>query len=70
MSVSKHREDLAALLADNSMAILYSGIFLHVSEDEYYPFRGERNFFYLTGLTREKMALCMKKIGGKVSCAL
>lgn len=70
MSVSKHRENLSAMLADNSMVLLYSGIFIHVSEDEYYPFRPNRNFFYLTGLTREKMALCMKKTGGKVSSTL
>lgn len=70
MSVTKHREKLSEMLADNSMAVLYSGIFIHVSEDEYYPFRVNRNFFYLTGLTRENMALCIKKLGGKVSTTL
>lgn len=70
MSVSEHRQRLAGLLADKSIVILYSGIFLHVSEDEYYPFRANRQFFYYTGLTRENMALVMKKRGGQVTSTL
>lgn len=70
MSVSNHRKKLEEMLADNSMLLLYSGIALHVSEDEYYPFRCNRNFFYLTGLTREKMVLCIKKVGGRISESL
>ncbi|MGM9637698.1 MAG: aminopeptidase P N-terminal domain-containing protein [Eubacteriales bacterium] len=70
MSVITHREKLAELLCDNSMTLLYSGIPLHISEDDYFPFRVNRNFFYLTGLTRENMALCIKKIGGKTTVTL
>lgn len=70
MSVVTHREKLAELLCDNSMTLLYSGVPLHISEDDYFPFRVNRNFFYLTGLTRENMALCIKKIGGKTAVTL
>lgn len=67
MSVQTHRQKLIAMLPDNCAVILYSGISLHVSEDEYYPFRVNRNFFYFTGLSRENMALWITKAGGKVA---
>ncbi len=70
MSVTAHREKLAELLPDKSMVILYSGIPVHVSQDEYYPFRCNRQFFYYTGLTRENMALVMIKRDGKCSTVL
>ena len=70
MSFSNHRERLAPMLADQSMVVLYSGIPVHVSQDEYYPFRCNRQFFYFTGLTRENMALVMIKRGGKVTSTI
>ncbi|MBO5778983.1 MAG: aminopeptidase P N-terminal domain-containing protein [Clostridia bacterium] len=70
MSITAHREKLAELLPDKSIVILYSGIPVHVSQDEYYPFRCNRQFFYYTGLTRENMALVMLKRGGKCSSTL
>ena len=45
----------------DSALILFSGIELHVSADEYLPFEANRNFFYLTGLRRDHMILLMKK---------
>ena len=41
--------------------LIYSGIEMHVSADEYAPFEANRNFFYLTGLRRENMALILDK---------
>jgi Xaa-Pro aminopeptidase len=70
MSITAHREKLFPLLADNSITILYSGIPVHVSQDEYYPFRCNRQFFYYTGLTRENMALVMLKRDGKCTATL
>lgn len=70
MSIPAHRENLIPLLADKSITILYSGIPIHVSQDEYYPFRCNRQFFYYTGLTRENMALVMIKRDGKCSATL
>lgn len=66
----EHRERLAELIVDGSMLLLYSGIALHVSQDEYYPFRENRNFFWLTGLRREGMLLSMTKREGKVTSTL
>ncbi|MBQ7354252.1 MAG: aminopeptidase P N-terminal domain-containing protein [Clostridia bacterium] len=70
MSVTAHREQLAELLPNKSLTVLYSGIPVHVSQDEYYPFRCNRQFFYYTGLTRENMALVMFKRDGKCSTVL
>ncbi len=70
MSIITRRQQLADQMEENSILLLYSGIFLHVSEDEYFPFKANRQFFYLTGLTREHMALVMKKINGKLSTTL
>ncbi len=50
-----------AKLPQGSIAVLYSGIELHTSADEYARFEANRNFFYLTGLRRENMALVMDK---------
>lgn len=70
MSVISHRERLAEMLDDNCMLLLYSGVALHVSQDEYYPFRVNRNFFYLTGLSTENMLLFMTKRGGRTLSTL
>ena len=70
MSFTEHRQKLADLLPDESMVVVYSGIPVHVSQDEYYPFRCNRQFFYFTGLTRENMALVMTKRDGKCSASL
>lgn len=67
---TEHRERLSELLVDDSMLLLYSGIPTHVSQDEYYPLRANRNFFWLTGLCREGMLLFMTKRGGKVQSTL
>lgn len=63
MDYNKRRQNVLDKMGDNSIAILYSGIEHHVSADEYDLFtaHANRNFFYLTGLRREKMALLMDK---------
>lgn len=48
-------------LEDNSILLLYSGIPVNVSEDDYYWFKSNRHFYYLTGLDRDHMALLLKK---------
>jgi Xaa-Pro aminopeptidase len=70
MSLQERREKIGHYMEDNSMLILYSGIFIHVSEDRYFPFVANRQFVYLTDLTRENMALVMKKFHGKLSVSL
>ncbi len=63
MDFNKRRQVVLDRMADNSIAILYSGIEHHVSADEYDLFtaHANRNFFYLTGLRRDKMALVLDK---------
>lgn len=63
MNFEKRRQAIIDKMADNSIAILYSGAEHHVSADEYDLFTAQcnRNFFYLTGLRRENMALVINK---------
>lgn len=63
MDYNKRRQAVFDRMADNSIAVLYSGIEHHVSADEYDLFtaHANRNFFYLTGLRRDKMALVLDK---------
>lgn len=61
MDFSGRRTQVFEKMEKQSALILYSGIESHVSADEYAPFEANRNFFYLTGLRRERMILCMKK---------
>lgn len=63
MDYNKRRQTVFDRMADHSIAVLYSGIEHHVSADEYDLFtaHANRNFFYLTGLRRDKMALVLDK---------
>lgn len=61
MDYKKRRDAVLAKMQENSILILYSGVELHVSADEYAPFEANRNFFYLTGLRRDNMILILDK---------
>lgn len=65
MNFEERRNKIYAQMEEQSILILYSGMPLHVSADEYYLLRANRHFFYLTGLRRENMILVMRKFGGK-----
>ena len=58
---SKRREKVFKDLKDHSALLLFSGEALMKSEDEAYSFDVNRNFYYLTGLEKENMALLMYK---------
>ncbi|MBQ1477340.1 MAG: aminopeptidase P family protein, partial [Erysipelotrichaceae bacterium] len=60
---SKRREKVFRSLSDNSLAVLFSGKAPMCSADEAYPFVVDRNFYYLTGLEKEEMALVLYKNG-------
>lgn len=72
MDYSKRRQTVFDKMADNSIAVLYSGIEHHVSADEYDLFtaHANRNFFYLTGLRRDKMALVLDKAAAEPKTTL
>ena len=57
------REALLEKMEAGSMLLVYSGGTVPCSLDEGYAFEANRNFFYLTGLRRENMALAMVKAG-------
>ncbi len=61
MNYTARRQTVFDRMEKNSVLILFSGIETHVSADEYAPFEANRNFFYLTGLRRERMILVMDK---------
>lgn len=61
MNFKERRQEVLNRMKDNSILILFSGIEVHVSADEYASFEANRNFFYLTGLRRENMVLVLDK---------
>ena len=60
---SKRREKVFRALSDNAAVLLFSGKAPMKSEDEAYPFSVNKNFYYLTGLEKEEMALLLYKNG-------
>jgi len=56
----KRREAYAKGMKNNSFSLLYSGQALYKSKDQNFPFTVNKNFFYLTGLRREKFILLIQ----------
>ncbi|MFT5873712.1 MAG: Xaa-Pro aminopeptidase [Clostridium sp.] len=63
---SKNRKNLWDKLEENSIILMFAGEAPYKSADETYAFTPNRNFYYLTGIDREKMILMLVKINGKV----
>ncbi len=61
----RRREELMQSLADDSLAIFFSGQEIAASEDECLPFEVNRNFYYLTGIDEAGMILVLDKRQGK-----
>ena len=59
------REKLFELLPDNSLTLIFAGVSKIKSEDEFYPFYANRNFFYLTGIEQENSVLMLVKCPGE-----
>ena len=57
----KNRDNLANLLENNSLVILFAGEAFFKSADEKYKFTPNRNFYYLTGVNEEYHILVMQK---------
>lgn len=63
-----NRARLYSQMKDNSLLALFSGMEVRKTNDEYYPFYTNRNFFYLTGLDGKGLALLARKDGqGRVT---
>ncbi len=63
---SNRRQKILKALQNNAAILLFSGKAPMRSEDEAYSFSVNRNFYYLTGLDREDMALLMYNIDGMI----
>lgn len=61
MNYEARRKQVLEKMEKGAVMVLFSGIETHVSNDEYAPFEANRNFFYLTGLRRDRMILVMDK---------
>ena len=66
MSFRERREKVFNQMEQGSILVLYSGEALHISADAYQHFETNRQFFYLTGIRRENMALIIDKCGEKM----
>ncbi len=66
MNYKKRRAAVLSAMEDDSVLLLYSGIPVHISADDYF-FEADRHFFYLTGLRRDHMILFLQKINGITS---
>ena len=65
MNYRERREKVFGRMEDKSILVLYSGEAQHISADSYQHFEANRQFFYLTGIRRENMALIIDKCGEK-----
>ena len=66
----KNRENYLSNVSDSSLTVLFAGEPIHLSADEYYPFQVNKNFYYLTGLKREKFVLVLQKGNNKTRTLL
>ena len=64
--LEKRRDNLFAMMKENSVAILFSGVSKIATEDEMLPFVVNNSFFYLTNITQEHSVLMLvKSLGDK-----
>jgi Xaa-Pro aminopeptidase len=64
--VINHRQAFAGQMKEASFALFFSGVAPHKSGDQKYPYVPNRNFYYLTGLTRENFILLLGKSGDRL----
>ena len=56
-----NRQRFAASMAPGSIAVLFAGLEIRKTNDEYYPFFAQRNFVYLTGIQQKQTVLVICK---------
>jgi len=66
----KNRENLLKKLSVGEMAIFFSGSAPQSTADSHYDFRPDKNFYYLTGTTRETFILVLTKLEEKSEAIL
>jgi len=60
-----NRDNLWESLEENSITLIFAGEAPYKSADETYAFTPNRNFYYLTGIDKDKMILMVVKRSGK-----
>lgn len=64
---AENRRKLYEMMEPDSVLVLFSGVEIRKTNDEYYPFFAERDFVYLTGIDqKESILLACKDSGGTV----
>lgn len=63
--VKARRERVFEKMEQGSIAVIYSGVEVHMSEDAYLHFEVSKNFRYLTDIARDHMILVLDKSGEK-----
>ena len=58
-----NRNRLYAQMKENSLLVLFSGVEVRKTNDEFYPFYTHRNFLYLTGIDQKETAFIARKDG-------
>lgn len=58
-----NRNRLYAQMKENSLLVLFSGVEIRKTNDEFYPFYTHRNFLYLTGIDQKETAFIARKDG-------
>ena len=53
-------------LPDRTVVVLFSGTSYRKTADQDYPFSGNRNFYYVTGIEQEGSVLVVKKEKGRI----
>jgi Xaa-Pro aminopeptidase len=56
-----NRKQLLQQLEKNSIVLVHSGNLKHKTQDQFYPFQVDKNFYYLTGIREENLILLMVK---------
>ena len=65
---SANRRKLYSMMEQDSVLILFSGVEIRKTNDEYYPFFAERDFVYLTGVEqKESIFVAIKDSSGSVA---
>lgn len=54
-------------MAENSILVLFAGVELRKTGDEFYPFFADRNFLYMTGIPQKESVLLAVKDGSTVT---
>lgn len=62
-----NRKRLVEGIKDNSIVVMFSGQAPHMSADADYNFVPNRNFYYLTGIDKQKVVLMLTKCNDRVS---